>query len=93
MLHRFHNHHQRRSVRLPESLTLADLQPGEQARVCGLYGGQRLIARLMSMGITPGVEVALIHNAGIGPLIACVREARIALGRAEARQIQVALIE
>jgi Fe2+ transport system protein FeoA len=41
------------------------------------------------MGFTPGAEVTVLQNFGRGPLIARVRDARIALGRGEARKIQV----
>jgi Fe2+ transport system protein FeoA len=41
------------------------------------------------MGFTPGAEVTVLQNFGRGPLIARVRDARIALGRGEARRIQV----
>jgi Fe2+ transport system protein FeoA len=44
---------------------------------------------MSSMGFTPGVEVHIIQNFGYGPLIAGVRDTRVALGRNEAGRIQV----
>jgi ferrous iron transport protein A len=52
-------------------------------------GGQRLLCRMTSLGFTPGAEVMIVQNYGRGPLIARVRDARIALGRGEAKKIYV----
>ena len=72
--------------------SLEDLLPGEQALVVELQGGHSLLSRMAAMGFTPGVEVSLIQNTRHGPLIACVRGARIAVGRGEARKILVRLL-
>jgi Fe2+ transport system protein FeoA len=45
--------------------------------------------RLTSLGFTPGVEVYMVQNFGLGPLIVLVRGTRVALGRGEAHKIQV----
>jgi Fe2+ transport system protein FeoA len=52
-------------------------------------GGRGLLCRMTSLGFTPGVEVTVVQNYGHGPLIARVRDARIALGRGEAGKIYV----
>jgi len=52
-------------------------------------GGQGLLCRMTSLGFTPGAEVVVVQNFGRGPLIARVRDARIALGRGEAGRILV----
>jgi Fe2+ transport system protein FeoA len=44
---------------------------------------------MTSLGFTPGAEVTVVQNYGRGPLIARVRDARIALGRGEAKKIHV----
>jgi ferrous iron transport protein A len=44
---------------------------------------------MTSLGFTPGTEVTVVQNYGRGPLIARVRDARIALGRGEAGKIYV----
>jgi len=41
------------------------------------------------MGFTPGVDIQVLQNYGSGPLIARVRNARIALGRSEANKVYV----
>ena len=73
----------------PEAIPLSGLRVGEQAVVVELSGGRRLLSRMASLGFTPGAEVTIVQNFGRGPLIARVREARIALGRGEACKILV----
>jgi ferrous iron transport protein A len=65
------------------------LETGEQGVVVELRGGHGLLGRMTSLGFTPGVEVTVLQNYGRGPLIARVRDARIALGRGEAGHIRV----
>jgi Fe2+ transport system protein FeoA len=76
---------------LPESgsVPLSALGTGEQGVVVTMAGGRGLLCRMTSLGFTPGVEVKVVQNYGRGPLIARVRDARIALGRGEARRIYV----
>jgi len=71
------------------SVLLSALRPGEQGVVVGLSGGRGLLGRMASLGFTPGAEVTVLQNFGRGPLIARVRDARIALGRGEAGRIRV----
>lgn len=71
------------------SVPLSALAPGEQGVVVALAAGSRLRSRMASLGFTPGARVSVVQNFGRGPLIAMVRDARIALGRGEARRIHV----
>jgi Fe2+ transport system protein FeoA len=71
------------------TVPLSAMRPGEQCTVVELIGGRGMLSRMASMGFTPGAEVTVLQNFGRGPLIARVRDARIALGRGEARKIQV----
>jgi ferrous iron transport protein A len=68
---------------------LSALRPGEQGVVVELIGGRGLLGRMASLGFTPGAEVTIVQNFGRGPLIARVRDARIALGRGEAGRVRV----
>ncbi|MFN2272897.1 MAG: ferrous iron transport protein A [Anaerolineae bacterium] len=68
---------------------LSDLHTGEQGVVATMAGGKGLLCRMTSLGFTPGTEVTVVQNYGRGPLIARVRDARIALGRGEAGKIYV----
>ena len=72
-----------------EIVPLSALRPGERGVVIGLAGGRGLLGRMTSLGFTPGAEVTIVQNFGRGPLIARVRDARIALGRGEASKIHV----
>jgi ferrous iron transport protein A len=54
-----------------------------------LRGGKEFLARLAAIGFTVGAEVKVIQNYGRGPLIALIRDTRIALGRGEALKVMV----
>lgn len=71
------------------SVPLSDLNTGEQGVVATMAGGKGLLCRMTSLGFTPGTAVTVVQNYGRGPLIARVRDARIALGRGEAGKIYV----
>ena len=70
-------------------VSLTALHVGERGVVVELTGGRGLLSRITSLGFTPGAEVTVVQNFGRGPIIARVRDARIALGRGEANKIQV----
>jgi ferrous iron transport protein A len=72
-----------------QDLPLSAMKAGEHGLVVQLCGGRGFLSRMSSMGFTPGVEVHIIQNFGYGPLIAGVRDTRVALGRNEAGRIQV----
>lgn len=71
----------------PDQLT--DLNTGDHGYVLSLGSGKAITSRLSSLGFTPGVEIVMTHNYGHGPLVVTVRGTRVALGRQEARAIQV----
>ena len=54
-----------------------------------LRGGEEFTHRMVALGFTPGVEVAVVQNYGRGPLLVTVRDARVALGRGEALKVLV----
>jgi ferrous iron transport protein A len=70
-------------------VSLTALSVGERGVVVELTGGRGLLSRITSLGFTPGAEVTVVQNFGRGPIIARVRDARIALGRGEANKIHV----
>lgn len=70
-------------------LTMAPV--GQNVRLCRLCGGRRLARRLAELGLTPGVQLRVVQDAG-GPLLVSVRNSRIALGRGVASQLQVELV-
>lgn len=48
-----------------------------------------LAKRLISLGITPGSQIQVLHNWGSGPVIVEVHGARLALGRGQAARVAV----
>jgi ferrous iron transport protein A len=72
-----------------EVVSLNILQTGEHGEVVRLDGGHSILSRMTALGFTPGADVAVLQNYGRGPLIARVRDARIALGRGEASRVYV----
>ena len=77
-----------------QSLTLADLRPGQTAQVLGLPEGM-MCRNLASLGLVRGAEVALDRRAPLGdPRIYSVLGYRLSLRETEARQVpvQVALL-
>ena len=77
------------SVSDNDVVPLSALGAGEQGVVVEMNGGRGMLGRMTAMGFTPGAEVTIVHNFGRGPLIALVRDARIALGRGEAGRLYV----
>ncbi len=70
-------------------VSLSALSAGEHGEVVDLAGGRCMLSRMTALGFTPGADVTVVQNYGRGPLIARVREARIALGRGEAKRVYV----
>lgn len=71
------------------SVTLSDLPSGERAILLQVGLAKAPSNRLVSLGFTPGVEIAMMQNFGHGPLVVNVRGTRVALGRTEAARIYV----
>jgi ferrous iron transport protein A len=68
---------------------LSALAPQERGWVRSLAGGRSFVSRMVSLGFTPGAPVDIVQNRGRGPLIVCVRDCRVALGRGEAEKVLV----
>lgn len=68
---------------------LTELTSGEEGTIIQINNGRMVNNRLVSLGFTPGVQVAVIRNYGHGPLIVTVRGTQVALGRGEASKIEV----
>ena len=71
------------------AMPLTMLPAGSSARVTAVYGGRGFNRRLASMGIFPGVELALVKGGVGGPVIVDVRGSRFILGHGMARRIMV----
>ncbi|MEA3349331.1 MAG: FeoA family protein [Chloroflexota bacterium] len=68
---------------------LNSLESGAVGVVQDLNGGRGFVSRAVALGFTPGTEVAMVQNFRRGPLIVVVRDTHVALGRGEAKKIQV----
>ena len=69
--------------------TLADLRPGQRARIDG-YTGADVPPRALEMGLLPGTDVVLVRVAPLGdPVEVRVRGFLLSLRKAEARGITV----
>lgn len=71
------------------TIPLGELAPGETATVDGFLAGRGMVARCLALGLTPGASVRVIQNLRNGPVIALVRDTRVALGHNEAQRIVV----
>jgi ferrous iron transport protein A len=70
------------------TLPLSMVSVGETVRLVKVVAGKKLVKRLTSMGLTPGVEIRVVQNLG-GPLTIAVRDSRVALGFGAAHKILV----
>ncbi|MEJ2352957.1 MAG: FeoA family protein [Anaerolineales bacterium] len=73
----------------PHLKFLSETAAGKRSIVRQLRGGREFLSRMAAMGFTVGAEVKVIQNYGRGPLIALIRDTRIALGRGEALKVLV----
>lgn len=93
--HGRHGHHHKQNCtcrfengREPKSL--ADVEPGEQARICCLHGENRLIRRLSELGFTPGTEITVVRRAPFfDPIEFELRGYLVSLRREEAYCVRV----
>ena len=69
---------------------LDQLPVGSRARVSAVAGDDELSWRLLEMGLTPGVEVAVIGAAPLGdPLELELRGYRLSVRRSEAARVEI----
>lgn len=72
-----------------QTTLMSDMAPGDTAIVSGFLAGRGMVSRCLALGLTPGVSMKMIQNLHNGPVIALVRDTRIALGHQEAQRILV----
>lgn len=79
-----------RAEGLGESPRLAGLPVGKRGRVLQIDGGDDVAMRLLEMGLTPGVEVAVVGQAPLGdPLELEVRGYRLSIRKSEAARVEI----
>ncbi len=73
------------------SATLKDLSVGDRGRVTGYAeGGRAYRKKLLSMGLTPGIELEVVRFAPMGdPVEIRVRGTSVSLRKDEAETLQV----
>jgi ferrous iron transport protein A len=71
------------------SVGLDSVPSGRRAVVRGLEGGRAFTSRLAALGLVIGTPLRILENRGQGPVLALVRDTRVALGRREALKILV----
>ena len=75
-------------------MTLDMVPKDSSARVVAVESDEGHNLRLMEMGLVPGAAVRMVKTAPLGdPIQVCVRNYDLALRRAEAKSIVVALDE
>lgn len=79
--------HQRQSDTAVMPLSMA--AAGQTLRLVEICAGHQLTHRLAELGLTRGVELKVVQDAG-GPLLISVRGSRIAIGRGMAHKLLVA---
>ena len=74
-------------------MSLADLPAGRRARISEIRAGRAMKARLMSMGLRPGVEIRVMNKGRGGPVMIAREDCRMAIGASMSRDILVEEIE
>ena len=70
--------------------TLADLKPGEKAKILRMSGPAAANRRLMEMGVTPGASLTVRRVAPLGdPVEVAIRGYNLTLRKASAGDIEV----
>jgi ferrous iron transport protein A len=69
---------------------ISDLAVGQRGRVVRIEGEDEISLRLLEMGLTPGVEFALVGTAPFGdPLELELRGYRLSVRKSEAARVEV----
>lgn len=70
--------------------SLADLRPGQVARIASIDCERRMARRLMEMGLLPGTRVRVVRVAPLGdPMEIRLRHYALSVRRSEAARIAV----
>jgi ferrous iron transport protein A len=75
-------------------MKLSQLTVGAQAVVKSIGGTGELRYRLLEMGVVPGVKIVIERTAPFGgPLVLMIQRYTLSIRRADAENIEVALVE
>lgn len=70
------------------AICLSQAGVNQPLRLLRINAGRKLTHRLTELGVTPGVELRIVQEAG-GTLILAVRGSRVAVGRGMAEKMEV----
>jgi ferrous iron transport protein A len=65
------------------------MDTGHEAVIRDLNGGKRFVSRASAMGFTPKTPIVMLQNTGKGPLLVYLRDTQVAIGRSEAKKIEI----
>jgi ferrous iron transport protein A len=82
---------QERKEAKARTIPLSMAKIGQTVRLVSIEAGKKLTHRLTELGLTPGVELMVVHDSG-GPVLLSVRDSRVAVGRGMASKLHVATI-
>jgi ferrous iron transport protein A len=74
------------------SQSLIEIPVGRKVRLVAIDGGRKLVRRLLSLGLSIGAEIEVLHHRGRGVVVA--REGnRVALGKGIAEKLHTEVLE
>lgn len=71
---------------------LSQMNAGTHATVTGISGGKNMVRKMMSLGLTVGAEIELLHQRGKGVVVRS-KGTRIAIGESIAEHLTVESFE
>ncbi len=71
---------------------LSDVTEQQTVRICGIDGDTRFLTRIISIGMTVGGVLKIVHNQKRQPLLVYSRNTLIAVNRRESERITVEVI-
>ncbi len=74
------------------SQPLSETPAGQKVRLVAIDGGRQLTRRLLSLGLSLGSEVEIVHHRGRGVVVA-KQGNRIALGRVIAEKLRAEILD
>lgn len=71
---------------------LSDVTEQQTVRICGIDGDTRFLTRIVSIGMTVGEVLKIVHNQKRQPLLVYSRNTLIAVNRRESERITAEVI-
>lgn len=70
-------------------MVLSSVDPGKEVTLIDIDGGKGIRSKLYSMGLVPGVTLAVLSRNTSGPVMIGIRDTRLAIGCGMSRKIIV----